>query len=156
MKHYFYSKPSCSLKTRLQKSDKIIFDYCSAAVYLITCVDSKIYVGSTKQLTERINQHKNMNRNICIDNSNYTMDTFQCKVLEYINYDEHNYTNAYDFRAYVRHRERYWQDFYDVLNDNAHNLEKSKSFDKCKEYRKQSSDLRVSRGREGQQNRSIE
>lgn len=92
-------------------------------IYKITNPESKIYIGYSKNIEKRFNQHKNLQfkGNIKLRESltKYGGDSHLFEVVEEIDISILNYR---DSNSILRKRERYWIEelgtFYDGLNEN--------------------------------------
>lgn len=84
-------------------------------IYKITSPTGKVYIGESVDVTNRINQYKSLSRIVNqnkIHNSlkKYGWEKHIFEIIEECEFDE------------LKCRERYWQDFYDVLGENGLNL----------------------------------
>ena len=103
-------------------------------VYLIHDIDGLIYVGSSIGLFSgfdkgRIARHKAYNEKLAESNTNYDITAFSYEILEYVSVDDY----VRDTKI-LHDRERYWQDYYDVLGQHARNKEKIAGNGKAHEY----------------------
>lgn len=93
-------------------------------VYQIICVkNNKFYIGSTKDLILRLNQHLNhLNKNIH-ENSHlqraYKLEgpsKFKVKLIEEIPYKEDKYKTEKDYLKYIRKREKFYLDLFNCCD----------------------------------------
>lgn len=91
-------------------------------IYKITSPSNRIYIGQTVDFVKRKSHYKNLKRNsqIRLYNSvkKYGWDSHKLELIE-----------ECDVNA-LSERERYWQEFYDVLNCNGLNCKYTKTTDK--------------------------
>lgn len=106
-------------------------------VYLINDVDGKIYVGSSSRLVKlprykwpsRLDNHYQYNLELCRNDNTFDISAFSFTILEYLT--EAAYLAN---KRLLLERERYWQDYYDVLNVYSRNNMKAKGFRSKAEY----------------------
>lgn len=91
-------------------------------IYKITSPSNKIYIGQTVDFIKRKSHYKNLKRNhqIRLYNSiiKYGWNSHTIELIEECNVDNLN------------SKERYWQDFYNVLDSQGLNCKLTKTFDK--------------------------
>ena len=93
-------------------------------IYKITNPKGKIYIGQSTNIEKRIHGYENLrycSQQIKLYNSlkKYTPNTHIFEIIEECLVEELN------------EKERYWQDFYDVIGENGLNLLLTKTTDRC-------------------------
>lgn len=99
----------CSICRKCKK--KIKLDNAISGVYKITAPDYKIYIGSSSNIISRWNNYKSKYGGKLIKQSieTYGLDNHTFEIIEECEIDN------------LRCKERYWQDYYDVLGKNGLN-----------------------------------
>lgn len=103
---------------------------CTCGIYKITSPSSKIYIGQSINIESRFKYYKTMyaKKQLKLDRSlrKYGIDLHIFEVIEQC--DE----------LHLNERERYWQEFYDVLGKKGLNCRYTNTFDKSGKLSKES------------------
>lgn len=104
-----------------------------SGIYKITSPSGKIYIGKSKNLSQRLNNYKNSEKN----NKTSSQIRLYNSIQKY-GWENHTFQIIEECEISELYcRERYWQDFYDVIGENGLNC----ILQKCEEHPAQISEI---------------